>query len=70
MTLLNPQSVTPDSLPSIDDIIVCGSCRVPSVVTVLATRLLTDAEVASMPAEVRADISFALRNLKAKLSQS
>lgn len=70
MQLLDLAAVTPDSTPSVDDIIVCGACRAPSVVTLLATRLLTEDELARVPHEVRNDLRFAIRELDVKLKQN
>lgn len=70
MSLLDLRSVTPGEEPSINDIIVCGACQIPSVVTLLSTRLLSIEETSELPAEVQADIRFALRALEAKLKQN
>lgn len=71
MQLLNPHSTrSSDDAPEIGDIVVCGSCRLPSVVELLGTRLLTEDEIASAPPEVSTELHFALRALREKLSQS
>lgn len=70
MQLLDIRSVTPGELPDIDDIIVCGACRHASVITAIATRPLTEAELDKVPHEVRADLRFANRALDAKIKQN
>lgn len=70
MQLINPIATRPADLPEINDLIVCGACRIPSVVTLLGTRLMTEEETKDMPKEVQDELIFALRALDAKLKSS
>lgn len=68
MELISAKSV--DMLregPKIDDIMLCGSCGMPSKVTLLGLRYLTDEEFNSLHEDERKDLDFAQRAVKRQL---
>lgn len=69
MQLVDPQETRQGSgqTPSVDDIMICGGCNLASIVTVLGTRLLTEAEYIDLPEELRTEMIIALRTLENRL---
>lgn len=68
MQLLDPRPVDLIDEPlKPDDVIVCGGCGLPSILTLFGTRLPNEEEFSSFPPKTQSDLAFALRAIQIKL---
>lgn len=65
MELQTPKAVNPvDENPVLGDLVLCGNCGEPNVITLTEPRALTEAEFDSLSADEKSDLSFAQRAIR------
>ncbi len=65
MELQTPKAVNPtDEVPVLGDIVLCGSCGNPNILTLTEPRAMTEAEFDQLSVDEKSDLSFAQRALK------
>lgn len=64
MDLLDPKATRSGELPSVGDLVLCGACGTPNIITIMGTREATQTELDSLTEDERKDFAFAVRQIK------
>lgn len=65
MTLSDPRPADlVQEPPRLGDILLCGGCGMPSKVTILGTKLLTEEDFSGLSLDEQRDLDFAQRAIK------